>query len=126
MSITTQLDQRITALQSKLDKLISLRNALDDEDVAQELQQAFGSEQAPAARGKKTKRVKYGTAFDKIKQFFVDRSNAWATLKEIVASTGVPIGTARQQIYRTNIDAFIREKEDGFGQETKFKLSNKK
>jgi hypothetical protein len=115
-------------LQDKLAKLVALREALNDDDVAQELEDAFGhsngAHQRPGKKPakKRSKRTKYGSAFDRIRQFFVDRGNEWATFKEIGEATGIPDGTLRANLYRTKVDEFDRESQKGFGKPTNFRM----
>jgi hypothetical protein len=106
-----KLDHRIDELENRLTKLRAIRAALDDEEIAPDLAELFGS----GGRNQETH-------FDKMRAFFESTENEWATAKWIARKTGVSWAAVRQVLYKTNKGAFESQDHPKGGRTKQFRL----
>ena len=109
-----KLTRKIAELKVRLRKLESLRDALDDEEIAPDLAELFGPQHGGGEKN-----------FDKIKAFFEERDNEWAPVQEISESTDVKLGSVRQVIYKSNPANFENEPHPDGGRKRQFRLATK-
>lgn len=124
MTTTTpkqKLDQAIESIERKLHRLKALRDAMNDDDILDDIASIFGpSANGEAGSSASTKPVSKNMV--KIRRFFHNRDNQWATAKEIVSGTKVKLNSLRQLLYRSHVEEFDRDGQVGFGKQSKFRL----
>ena len=111
-----ELDRTITSLEQRLERLRALRAAMDDDEIVAEMTKAF------AVNGSAQSVQRSGGNMTKIRQFFENRGNQWATIAQIVDAIGISKHSLRQLLYRSNKEEFERESHRGGGQESLFRL----
>ena len=122
--IKHRLDQKIAELERRLAKFQALREALDDEELASEVAELFVDENG-AKRPPRPKR-REGRNIVILREYFQSRQNAWATVAQIVAATGMSKHSLRQVLYRSHVDSFERQKPKGSRRESRFRLKPEK
>lgn len=118
-----KIDTQIESLERKLQRLKALRDALEDEDIADEVGELFESSTKNGIP-KSLKRSPKSLNLRKIVRFFEKRNNTQATIKEICKATSLSFSSVKQMLYRSHCEYFDRESQVGGGRETLFRLVN--
>ena len=117
-----RLDSKILALKKKLEQLRILRAALDDTELAAEMEEVFsGQEAMESAPAESDKPL--SANMRKVVTFFQERANKPADLFEIQRHTKISRNSLRQLVYKSHADAFGREGRRGGGQKSLFWLN---
>ena len=114
-----RLDRKIQAVERKLEQLKIVRSALDDAELAAEMQEVFS---APEQVEGPVEAKPLSANMQKLVAFFQARDNRPADLFEMEEQTGISRNSIRQMVYQSNMDCFEREGHRGGGQRSSFWL----
>jgi hypothetical protein len=119
VSHVERLDHLIAGTEQRLTSLRTLRGALENPGVAEQLAILFDRNGASAEDGSD---LKLSRSYSKIEGFFAARGNAPATRQEVIQATGLTPGAATQTLYVTHRVKFIRSKPQQGQRLTLFRL----
>jgi hypothetical protein len=116
-----KLDEAIEATARKLQRLKALRDAMNDDDIMDDIALIFAPS-TNGAVGKDTPTKPRSKNMERIYRYFRNRNNQWATAKEIVSGAKVKLNSLRQLLYRSHVEEFDRDGQVGFGKQSRFRL----
>jgi hypothetical protein len=118
------LDRKIAELERRVSQLKAVREALSDDLIADDIAEVFrglGGDSDSPTRGNGKKRD-IGKTARKLRGFFLERHNEWATVKEMVSVTRISVHSIRQTLYKTEVGMFDRQSQPGGRRESRFRL----
>lgn len=116
------LDEKIADIERQLTNLKMLRDLLEDSGSRQLIEEvlANGSSRPTTIPKGGLKPVRRGGLIPRLRKFFEDRQNEWATLKDLV-DAGFSASSVRQIIYGQYPGAFDRMSYTGGGKPSRFR-----
>lgn len=105
----TRIDAKIEELRARLVKLESLRETIEDPEMAAELAFVFEKKTASAVAPKAG--VNKGNTRDLIRKFFTSHANEWVTITQISEGVaGRSLAAIKQNLYHLYPGDFERQK----------------
>jgi hypothetical protein len=129
VNVGGKIDSIISDLEAKLSRWKTIRDAVGDDAVREELTLLLAgegvSQVAQKSNGKvKKKSGKRSKILEALQAYFAARGNEWATLVEIIEKSGLSKSSARQVLYISHASYFDRQSSRTGDRQTKFRLKD--